>query len=314
MTTLGHLGERAAIRRLARLVPARPDVRVGIGDDAAVVSVPGHAFDFVLTSDAVIDGIHFLKTDAGERVGHKAIGRALSDLAAMGAEPLWALVNVVAPRALAVNRLEAVYRGAARLARRHRLAIVGGDLARGPRLELHVFAVGRVPRGKAILRSSAQPNDLVYVTGSLGGSRAGKHLDFAPRMAEGQWLRSGRWARAMIDLSDGLATDLAHLLAESGVAAVLESERIPLATAARGGSKARVGLTQALFDGEDFELLFTVAARKRAAFEAAWRRRFRLRCTQVGVIVRGRTGQIHLLDAGGRRTLLQRAGYDHFVR
>jgi len=310
MPSLKQLGERELIRRLARRLPGRPDVRAGVGHDVAVVA-GGRAHDWLLTSDAVVAGRHFRPDAPPRRIGHKAVGRVLSDLAAAGGEPCWALVDLVAPGRTPFARVQGIYRGLAALARRHGLAIVGGDTTAGPALELHVFAVGRVPRGTALLRSGARPGDRLYVTGALGGSRAGRHLRFAPRVAAGRWLRAGRWATAAIDLSDGLATDLGHLADMSRVGAELWRDRIPIARAARTAAGRRSPLEHALGDGEDFELLFAVPPRRAAAFEAAWRRRFRLRLTGIGRCT-PRPGRLELLDAQDRRAPLRGAGFEHF--
>ena len=328
MKSVAEIGENALIRQLSRLVPGRADVVAGIGDDCAVVRVGGR-YDLLLKSDPVIERVHFSPGTPGERIGHKAVGRVLSDVAAMGGEPLWILMDLVAPAKTAVRRIEALYRGAARLARRHGAAIVGGDTSRGPALELHVFAVGRVPRGKAVLRSGARVGDRVYVTGVLGGSLQGWHLRFPPRLAEGRWLREGGWVTAMMDVSDGLAADLPRLAAASGVGVEVEADAIPVSPAARcadhrpqtkdirrkkGGESpaagARSGLAHALGDGEDFELVFTVPACKSAAFEQAWRRKFRLRCSAIGWIT-GAKGRVRLRE-GDRISALDVAGYEHF--
>lgn len=306
-------GEDALVRRITRLLPTtRRDVIAGIGDDCAVVRLPGSAHDLLLTSDPVIEGIHFIPGAASEAVGHKAVGRVLSDIAAMGGEPLWILVDLVAPRPAPVARIEGIYRGMRRLARAAGAAVVGGDTSSGPALELHLFAVGRVPERRAILRSGARPGNLVYVTGALGGSRAGRHLSFVPRLREGCWLRAGGWATAMMDLSDGLATDLPRLLAMSEVGAVIESARLPVAQAVGTMRDGRSDIEHALGDGEDFELLFTVPAAKRAAFEAAWRRAWpRLACTRIGAIVRG-PAILRLKHEDGRLKKCRIAGFTHF--
>ncbi len=310
MKTIQALGENQLIARLRRLVPGRADVVTGIGDDCAVVRAGrGAPFDWLLKSDPVIEGVHFSPQAKPEAVGHKAMGRVLSDLAAMGGEPLWILIDLVAPANTPVSRLERIYRGAARLARRNGVAIVGGDMARGPVLELHVFAVGRVPRGQAVLRSGAKPGDVIYVTGSLGGSLAGRHLVFEPRLTEGQWLVGKRWATAMMDVSDGLAADVPRLAAASGVGAVLEAGRIPVSAAARRAKKGLTPLEHALGDGEDFELLFTVKAGRAAAFEKAWKAKFKLRCTRIGHVTR-KAGIS--LEAAGKAHPLTQHGYDHF--
>ena len=310
MKTLRQAGERAVIERLARILPGGcRDVVTGIGDDCAVVRTPGARHDLLLTSDPVIEGVHFPAGTPPRRIGHKLVGRALSDIAAMGGEPAWALIDLVAPGATPARRVEEIYRGAAALAGRHGLAIIGGDTASGPVLELHVFAVGRVPRGQARLRSGARAGDILYVTGSLGGSIRGRHLSFEPRLAEGQWLRT--FATAMIDLSDGLATDLGHLAAMSGVGAEIRRDAIPVSAAARQLRDGRTPLDHALCDGEDFELLFTVPAARRRVFERAWSRRFALRCTAIGAITPRRSG-LRIRGADGQARALTGAGYEHF--
>lgn len=313
MTTFRQLGEREIIRRLARLVPVRSEVRVGIGDDVAVVELPGTGYDLLLTSDAVIENVHFVKDAKAEQVGHKAIGRVLSDLAAMGGEPLWALLDLVATPETQMEWVEAVYRGASRLAERFGLAIVGGDTSSGPVREIHAFGVGRVPAGRAVLRSGAKPGQVVYVTGVLGGSLAGWHLTFEPRVAEGNWLRQEGWVTAMIDVSDGLIADLAQLAERSRVGAVIEISRVPVSEAARTMTDGRSALDHALADGEDFELLFTVPSDRREDFEVAWKTRFRLNCQAVGRIT-DEHGSILLQEANGRcQPVVGRAGYEHFV-
>lgn len=307
-----HIGEDALIRRLAKLVPGRADVVAGIGDDCAVVRTGRRdPFDLLLKSDPVIEGVHFEAGAPAEPVGHKALGRVLSDLAAMGGEPLWVLVDLVAPRNVPVKRLEGLYRGIARLARRHRVAVAGGDTSCGKSLELHVFAVGRVARGCAALRSGAKAGDVLYVTGSLGGSGQGRHLRFEPRLAEGQWLAAQGWVTAMMDVSDGLATDLRRLMAASGTGAVVEAAQVPVSAAAKRCHRGRSPLEQALCEGEDFELLFAVPARKARAFESAWRRQFKLRCTRIGETTKS-PGLLEI-ESNGIRTELKVRGYEHFI-
>ncbi len=306
-----QMGEDNLIRRLKRLVPGRADVISGIGDDCAVVRAGTRdSHDLLLKSDPVIEGVHFLPAAKGSAIGHKAVGRVLSDLAAMGGEPLWILVDLVASPTVSVTHLESVYRGMARLARQHGVAIVGGDTSSGKVLEIHVFAVGRVPRGRAVLRSGARSGDVIYVTGALGGSGLGRHLRVEPRLAEGQWLRESGCVTAMMDVSDGLATDLRRLAAASGTGAVLDARCIPVADAARRVKDGRPALEHALADGEDFELLFTVPRRKAEAFEVAWRKVFRLPCSRIGEMT-PKPGIVELRD-GVNCEKLTVHGYEHF--
>jgi thiamine-monophosphate kinase len=308
MKTLAAAGENAIVKRLRAMLPGRRDLKRGAGDDCAVVSACGRGFDLLLTSDPVIEGVHFSRESPDAAVGHKALGRVLSDIAAMGGEPLWALIDVVAPPGCRQSRITGIYRGLARTARRWNVAIAGGDLARGPCLELHAFCVGRVPSGRSALRSGARPGDLIGVTGRLGGSPLGRHLRFEPRLAEGAWLRDR--VSAMMDLSDGLATDLPRLLEESRAGAVLDAATIPVSAAARRAGGGMLPLSHALCDGEDFELLFTVRREKAPALIAGWKRRFKVPCTLIGEIT-ARPGALELETGQGRR-FLSETGYEHF--
>lgn len=301
MTTLHQLGERGLIRLLVPGLPRRPNVVVPAGDDCAVVRLDAR-WDGVAKSDAVVEGVHFEPAAPAARIGHKALARVLSDFAAMGAEPHFVLVNLVAPASTPVRRIQQVYAGLNRLARAWDVAVVGGETVTGPALELHVFGWGRVPRNRAVLRSGAQPDDVLFVTGSLGGSILGHHLRFAPRLREGQWLRARGGVTAMLDISDGLATDLRHLFEASRVGGVVDADAVPVSAAARRLRDDQTALQHAWSDGEDFELLFTVSAHRAAALEKAWARAFPLRLTRLGRItrVRAQTG------------LPAAHGYEHF--
>ncbi len=307
--------ENTIVARLIRNLPGRPDVVMGAGDDCAVVRTARTArYDTLLKSDPVIEGVHFEKAAPPRAVGHKALGRVLSDIAAMGGEPLWVVVDLVLRDARDARWATEAYAGLARLARRAGVAIVGGDTSRGPARELHVFAVGRVPRGTAVLRSGARAGDALYVTGRLGGSLAGRHLRFEPRLNEGTWLRKHGWVTAMMDLSDGVGTDLPRLLTASRAGARLEQAALPISAAARGVSSrdGRPAWQHALGDGEDFELLFTVRGARAAAFERAWRRRFRLTCNRIGTVTT-RRGAVEFEDQYGNVGPLATRGYEHFV-
>jgi thiamine-monophosphate kinase len=308
--TLREVGEVAAIRRLTSTLSPGAGVVVGVGDDCAVVRpAPDAAVDWLLTSDPVVEGVHFDAGTPAEAIGHKAVGRVLSDLAAMGGRPRWALIDVTAPPRTPMARLEGVYVGADRIAAACGLAIVGGDLGRGSVLALHVFAVGQVPAGSALVRSGARPGDRVFVTGELGGSRCGRHLSFEPRLPHGSWLSEGRWATAAIDLSDGLARDIGHVLRASGVGAELDLNAIPVSQAARALCDGRSPIEHALYDGEDFELLFTASADREAELQSEWAARFGLRCTRIGLI----TGESGVLRRSGTPpSIIPEEGYEHF--
>ncbi len=301
METIGHLGEHEAIRRLTALLEPHPDLSVGAGDDCAVCRLPGTGTDQVFTTDPTIENVHFRLLEKPERIGNKAAGRVLSDIAAMGAQPQWLLVNVVAPPKQDFQVLEGIYAGMNALCRRFGSTIVGGDLTQGACLELHVFGTGTVPAGTALLRSGARPGDCIFTTGSLGCSIGGKHLDFMPRVEEGIFLRETGMVNALMDISDGLATDLRHILEQSGTGAVLDVESIP-----------RVGtLEQALYDGEDFELLFTAPAEKADALGARWLERFERELPRIGRISPS-VGELRLRHSDGRSETLAGKAFEHF--
>lgn len=308
--TLGDIGERAAIARLCSHIGDAAGLKVGPGDDCAVVTAgPGATHDWVLTSDPVIEGVHFTPGVERQAVGHKAIGRVLSDIAAMGAEPACALVDLAAPADTPLSDLDALYAGATALAETHGCAIAGGDVAEAKVLALHLFGLGRVPAGQAVLRSGARAGDAIYVTGALGGSFADGHLAFEPRVREGQWLRG--WATAMIDVSDGLASDLRRIGESSGRGFVVELEQLPLSAAVPPDIPDDERYRHALTDGEDYELLFAVPAEKTADFDAAWRAAFALPATCIGRLTSDTDETVCIAPDGGRTELPER-GFLHF--
>ena len=312
MITLRAIGENGLLRKILPRLPQRPGTRVGPGDDCAVVRVPGQD-DWLFTTDPVIERRHFLPDTSARLVGRKAIARAVSDIAAMGGEPLWILVNLVAPAATPLARIQGLYAGMIAAARKWHLGILGGDTAEGDTLELHITGVGRIPRGTAVLRSGARAGDLVYVTGALGGAYlpgARHHLLFEPRLEPGRFLAANQFATAMMDLSDGLAADLPRLLDASRRGVLLNGAAIPFSRAAR---KTRQPLHHALCDGEDFELLFTVSARNRARFDAAWQRKFpRLPATCIGTVLAD-PGRRCLRFPDGTWIPFHPGGYQHFL-
>lgn len=301
MTKLRDMGEHEAIRRLSAMLGTHSDLIMGPGDDCSVVRLPGSSQDQVFTTDPVIEDVHFLSSDAPERIGNKAAGRVLSDIAAMGAQPQWLLVDVVAPPSLDYRTMERIYIGMNALCERFDTFIIGGDLAQGPCLELHVFGTGTLPSGSALLRSGAKYGDAILVTGALGGSIHGKHLDFIPRVDEGIFLRDSGLVDSMIDISDGLATDLRHIMAQSGVGAIVDVEKIPITGT----------LDQALYDGEDFELLFTLPPSHLDELCALWKRRFPSNLSIIGAIT-NHVGMLQLGFADGRILPLERKAFEHF--
>jgi thiamine-monophosphate kinase len=274
MKTIRDIGEFGLIRQLQKHIPLA-------GDDCAVL--PGGG---LLTCDPVIEGIHFLPGTPARRVGWKAMARNLSDIAAMGGLPRYAVVSLGLRPTTPVRWVRELYAGMRAVAGKFGCQIAGGDTAHVRHEQFVVVTVlGHAER--PVLRSGARPGDIVFVTGKLGGSfGSGKHLRFMPRIAEARWLVEHFCVHAMIDLSDGLASDLYRLVESSRVGFEIASSKIP-------GK-----LPGALTDGEDFELLFTVSARDAGKL----RRKFH----EIGRVIRRREV---LLD--GRP--LAAKGYDHFL-
>jgi len=298
----------------------RPDVTLGVGDDAALVAVPaGH--ELVVTVDGIAEGVDFLPDTRAGDVGYRALAVNLSDLAAMGAAPAWATLALTVPEA-DEPWLEDFAQSLDTLARTHGVSLIGGDLGRGPRSAV-VQALGLVPTGQALKRSGAKPGDLIYVTGWPGDAAAGlailegrlaasganrswlveRFLRPEPRVAFGQRLRG--IASACIDVSDGLAQDLGKIAQASGVGAVINAESLPLSRALHalcGEERAR---RLALCGGEDFELVFTVSAGRRAALAALAHTAPACHC--IGEITQG--AGVRARAPGGDLPI---EGYDHF--
>jgi thiamine-monophosphate kinase len=309
------MNEFELIGKLARSLPSNDTVITGAGDDCAVLDlgVPGRRFLF--KTDAVVEGIHFTPETPPEKIGHKALARCLSDIASMGGVPTVALVTIGLPSGFDAARIESVYDGLNALARRHGVAVAGGETTTNPeRLLISVALLGWVEADRCILRSGARTGDAIFVTGDLGGSIAGRHLDFEPRLTEARWLTGHFKIHAMIDLSDGLAGDLRHVLKASEVGAELLASAIPISREAklahREGRSPKPPLLAALTDGEDFELLFTVAKPDAVPLVDSWKKQFpkaSLKC--IGRVLADPVLQIR--DKHGVKPLTA-SGYVHF--
>ena len=309
------MNEFELIQRLTRSLPANKSVVAGAGDDCAVLDLGLPDRLVLFKTDAVVEGVHFTADAAPEQIGHKALARCLSDVAAMAGAPNSAVVTLGLPARFDAARIEKIYAGMSALARRYEVAIVGGETVLNPgAILISIALLGTAPRGKCLLRSGALAGDALFVTGELGGSRAGRHLEFEPRLAEARWLADNFSVHAMIDVSDGLAGDLRQIMKASRVGAELLATAIPITRTARLAAKAegsaKPPLLAALTDGEDFELLFTVAARDAVPLLDAWKQHFpRLKLTCIGKI-NERDG-LTLRDKDGVRPL-EAHGYAHF--
>ena len=302
----GELRLIAQIRRwLGRASPRSP---AGIGDDCAVLPPTRH--QQLITTDPVLYGQHFDDRVPPRAVGAKLLKRNLSDIAAMGGRPLAAVVSLALAPGTSVAWLREFYRGLAACARRHGVKIVGGDITQGPAGFFGAFLTlqGEATSPRLVTRGGARPGDRLYVTGVLGGSLLGHHYKFSPRLAEGAWLARRTEVCAMMDISDGLAKDLAALT-PGGLAPALSAAAIPISAAARRCARRtrQSPLAHALGDGEDYELLLVVRHRAdHARLERDWKRRFpQLKLTPIGSFVqKGR------MPAGALR-LVDYRGYEH---
>ncbi len=306
----------------ARQPVARRDVVLGIGDDAAILQ-PAPGQQLVVTTDLLVAGVHFLPDVDPVSLGHKALAVNLSDLAAMGAEPAWFLLNIALP-SVDEKWLAGFCDGLFALARQYNVQLVGGDTSRGP-LTIAIEAHGFVPAGQALTRSGARPGDRIFVTGMLGDAglalrhRQGrlqlaavelppcvKRLDRpTPRIEEGLLLRTV--AASAIDISDGLVADLGHILEQSSAGARIDLGRVPVSSAYRAHLND-VGWDLALANGDDYELCFTVPPANLAALEKI-KMRF-LGITEIGLVESGLG--LRILDAAGNPYVPKISGHDHF--
>jgi len=302
-------------------------LRIGIGDDAAVLR-PAAGVEWVVTTDAFLEGVHFLrKAHPAQAVGHKAIARATSDIAAMGARPRYFFLTLGLPEACTGTWLDEFLDGMAQAARRYGLTLAGGDTTKYQGVIASLIVVGEIAAGRAILRSGAKPGDLLCVSGKLGEAQLGlelvlrklhnrrrwtpllkKHFYPEPRLALGKWLAKNRIATSMIDTSDGLSTDLGHICKASGVGARVWAAKIPVAKVpAELGRRGLVPLELALHGGEDYELLFTVPTKLGARLR---RKLGDIPLSVIGEITRQK--DIFLIDAFGKSKPLQPGGWDPF--
>jgi thiamine-monophosphate kinase len=310
------MNEFELIAKLTKSLPTNENVVVGAGDDCAVLDFGLLEKLILFKTDAIVEGIHFTKETPPEKIGRKALARCLSDIAAMAGTPTAALVTIALPENFDAEFVAKIYDGLNSLAKKSGVAIVGGETTTNPgRILISIALLGTVARGKQILRSGAKIGDAIFVTGELGGSLAEKHLEFEPRLTEARWLAENFSIRAMIDLSDGLAGDLRHILKMSGVGAELLKSAIPISReaklAARKSSSAKPAFVAALTDGEDFELLFAIASKEAVKLLDAWKKKFpKLKLSCVGKIVAG--DGILIRDKSGSHKL-NANGYVHFA-
>jgi thiamine-monophosphate kinase len=310
------LNEKSLIERIRRAAATRPGrAGQGIGDDCAVLPLPrGH--EALITTDFSLEDVHFRREwHPPDSVGHRCLARGLSDIAAMGGIPRAAFLSLALPPGLPQSWVDKFIAGLLKLAAQFSVPLAGGDTAQSPTgILADIMVLGSVPTGQAVLRSGARSGDFLYVTGTLGSASAAlnqlrdgkrlrprshpKHFYPEPRVAVGQFLREKKLASAMIDISDGLSTDLGHICEESGTGAVVYAKALPAA----GGKN---GLMLALHGGDEYELLFSARPERRIPKQIAG-----VPISRIGEILSGK--QIRLATADGRTQPLKPAGWEHF--
>jgi len=296
---LSEIGEFGLIERFKKLIKLDSTVIKGTGDDCAVLKFDKNSYQ-LFTCDMLIEGVDFLHKENPYLVGRKSLAVSISDIAACAGIPRYCLVALGLPKQTPVEFVDKLLKGMLDLARAYKINLVGGDLSRADKLIVDVSMLGIVEKKNLVLRSNAQTGDIIFVTGSLGGSIFGKHLKFTPRAKEARSLVKNFKPNAMIDISDGLVADLGHILRESKKGAIIYEELIPFSKEARS-------LNDALYMGEDFELLFTLSRRQAKNLILSKRKIFK----PIGEIVE-RKYALTLVDKKDREIKIGPKGFRHF--
>ena len=294
-----NIGEFGLIDRIKKLIKTDASVVKGPGDDCAVIKFSKDKY-MLFTCDMIVEGVDFTAKERPYLVGRKAIAVSISDIAACAGLPRYCLVSLGVPKNSSLEFIDKLIKGMFHFARRYGINIVGGDLSCSRQLTINVSMLGIVEKKNLILRSGAKIGDIIFVTGKLGGSILGKHLSFTPRIKEARFLVKNFRVNSMIDISDGLTQDLGHILEESLKGAIIYEDLIPISKQARN-------LHDALYWGEDFELLFTVSA-----YEA--KKLYRKKLTgfkPIGEIVDKKYG-LRLVDERGKEKIIKPKGFRHF--
>ena len=296
---ISKLGEFGLIDRIKKLIKTDASVVKGPGDDCAVIKFSKDKY-MLFTSDMLVEGVDFTGKDRPYLIGRKAIAVSVSDIAACAGLPRYCLVSVGLPKNTSVDFIDKLNKGMFHFAKKYGINIVGGDISRARQLTIDVSMLGIVEKKNLALRNGAKIGDIIFVTGKLGGSILGKHLRFTPRLKEARFLVKNFRVNSMIDISDGLTQDLGHILEESSAGAIIYEDLIPISKQARN-------LNDALYWGEDFELLFTVSA-----YEA--KKLYRKKLTgfkPIGEIVDKKYG-LRLVDKRSRDKIIKPKGFQHF--
>lgn len=296
---LSNLGEFGLINRIRHQTLLSKDTIKGIGDDAAVTRWMSGK-QLLLTTDMIVEGIHFTRKMPFKAIGHKALACNISDIAAMGGVPKFAVVSLGVSGQVPTRWIDQIYEGIFALAKKFKVDIVGGDTVKSSKIIINIALIGEATKSDLVFRSGAKVGDQIFVTGKLGASlKSGHHLNFVPRLEASQFLVKNFKPSAMIDLSDGLAADLGHILEESKVGAEIWAKEIP--------RRDKASIKQALYDGEDFELLFTLPKKKSADLIS----RAPFDVYAIGEITTQKE-KIVLVDHSGKRKYIPLKGFKHF--
>jgi thiamine-monophosphate kinase len=293
------LGEFGLIERFRKRIKTDSSVVKGSGDDCAVLKFSKDKYQ-LFSSDMLVEGVDFYSQEKPYLIGRKALAVSLSDIAACAGIARHCVVSLGLPGNTSLKFVDQLFRGMLDLAKVYKVNIVGGDLSRSKKIIIDVSILGLVEKKNLVLRSGAKPGDIIFVTGSLGGSIKGKHLRFIPRVAEARFLVKHFKVNAMIDISDGLTQDLGHILEESKVGAIIYEDLIPLSKEARN-------LEDTLYSGEDFELLFTLARKEAKKLCMQGLTAFKV----IGEISKNK-GELKLVSAKGRERKILAHGFRHF--
>ncbi len=297
--TLGKIGEFGLIERFRRLIKTDSSVIKGSGDDCAVLKFDRNRYQ-LFTCDMIVEGIDFRPQDNPYFIGRKALAVSISDIASCAGLPRHCLISLGTPKNTSLKFIDRLFRGMLGIAAKFNINIAGGDISASRALTIDVSMLGVVEKKYLLLRSGAKAGDIICVTGQLGGSIRGKHLKFNPRVKEARFLARNFKINSMIDISDGLTQDLGHILEQSRVGAVIYESLIPVSKEARG-------LEEALYMGEDFELLFTLSRREAKKVIGRRLKGFKV----IGEIVDKKSG-LRLIDRQNRERIIPARAFRHF--
>ncbi len=298
---LKDLGEFNFINRINKAIKLSDLVIKGIGDDAAVLRYTKDKY-LLFTTDMLVEGKHFYKSDKAELVGKKAISCNISDVAAMGGVPKFAVISVGLPGSLDLEYADGLYKGIKKAADGFGVDLVGGDTVSSKKIVINIALTGEVENKNLTLRSGAKENDAIFITGCIGGSIKLKHLNFTPRLKEARYIVKNFKINSMIDVSDGLLADLGHILKESDKGAIIYERSIPI-------SKDASNFNSAVRDGEDFELVFTLPESNAARLKKIWP--FKTKISEIGRICSSHKG-FFLVRKNGKSEKMKPEGFAHF--